>query len=1033
MNISAWSIRNPVPVVLIFILLSVFGLVGFGKLNIQDFPDMDMPTIQVSAVLEGAAPAQLEAEVARKIEDKLASLTLLEQINTTITDGAVALRVVFDIDKNSDVAMNEVRNAVDSARAELPASMNPPTVTKLTTANSPLLTYVVESTQLDEQDLSWFVDNQLSKTLMSVKGVSSVKRLGGVTREALVDLDPVLMASLGVTPADVSARLKAVQKESSGGRIELGGMHQSTRTIATVGSVAEIGQITIPLADGRWVRLDQIAHIHDGYAERGSYALLQTKEGDGKEVIGVQITRSLGYSDVGVAEGVRAAMQAFIPTQPQVSIREATNTIDPIQDNFHGSMALLLEGALLAIIVVWFFLRDLRATLIAAIALPLSILPTFAFMWVMDYSLNVVTLLSLALVVGILVDDAIVEIENIERHQLMGKSPYQAAMEASDEIGLAVVATTFTLVSVFLPTAFMDGIPGLVFRQFGITASVAVLASLLVARLLTPMMAAYLMKARPAASHDDAQGRIMSSYLRLAQGALRKRKTTVLCSALFFVFALSLLPFIPSAFIPVKDKAQTSVTLQLAQGHNLEDTRALAEAAAAQLITLPEIKGIFVSVGAGISAGRGAEAGAADVTGATLIVDLVARGERDLTQAQVESLMRARLRNLPGVRVAVGDGSSGQKYDLTLTSDDASLLNRTASQIEAQLRGLKGIGNVTSSAALQRPEVQVRPDYARAASLGVTAEALADTLRMATYGDYATALPKLNLPERQINIRVRMDPEVRSDLDSIAQLRLRGSEGLVNLSALADISLGSSAAQINRVNRSRNITLSVELNGRALGEVQREAMALPGLQQLPSGVKLLDLGEAQRLKELMSGFGFAMAIGIFCIYAVLVLLFHDFMQPATILSALPLAVGGALFSLWITGQSFSMPVIIGLLMLMGIVTKNSILLVEYTVLSRRKGMARLEALIDACHKRAQPIVMTTIAMGAGMLPNALGLGAEPSFRQPMAIIVIGGLLSSTVLSLVVVPVVFTYVDDLLQWIKKLFRPAQTNSLAANPH
>ncbi|KQP03174.1 efflux RND transporter permease subunit [Pseudorhodoferax sp. Leaf265] len=1023
MNVSSWSIRNPVPAVLTFILLTVLGLIGFRSLQIQDFPDTDLPTIQVSASLEGAAPAQLETEVARKIEDKLASLGRLDHITTTITDGAVTIGVSFEIDKNSEEALNEVRNAVDGAQADLPASMASPTVSKLTTASSALLTYTIDAPSMDEQDLSWFVDNQVTKSLLAVPGVGSVARVGGVSREVHVDLDSVLMAGLGVTPADVSTRLKATQKESSGGELFVGGRKQSSRTLATAGSAAEVAAITVPLADGRYVRLDQIARIRDTHAERTTMALR-----DGRQVIGFQVKRSRGFSDVGVADGVRAALQKFSAAHPELRIAEASNTVTPIEENYQGSMELLLEGAVLAVLVVGWFLRDLRATLIAAAALPLSIAPAFAFMALAGYSLNTITLLSLSLVVGVLVDDAIVEIENIERHLLMGKTPYQAAMEAADEIGLAVIATTFTLVAVFLPTAFMGGIPGKFFRQFGVTASVAVLASLLVARLLTPMMAAYLLRPKAAHLHGAAtDGPTMTRYLGWVRGVLQHRKSTAAAALLFLVLSLGLALSIPTAFMPAQDKAQSTVTLQLGPDATLEQTVATSRQAQQILSAMPEVRSVFMAAGTASSGSGMATTSTTDVGSATLTVDLVDRGDRARKQSQVEAAMRAQLRAIPGVRVTVSGSSTGSTLEITLAGDDADLLNQAAQQAEQQLRSLQGIGNVTSSAALQRPEVQVRPDHARAAALGVTAEALADAVRLATYGDYATALPKLNLPERQIAIRVRMDDAVRADMDAVARLRVQGAQGTVSLGAVADVAMGSGPAQIDRLDRSRNVTLSVELNGRALGEVQREAMALPAFTALPAGVRLVEQGELQRMAELFTSFGTAMAIGVFCIYAVLVLLFHDFLQPATILCALPLAFGGAFGALWLTNQSFSMPVVIGVLMLMGIVTKNSILLVEYAIVARRdRALARLDAVVDACHKRARPIVMTTIAMAAGMLPNALGLGAEPSFRQPMAIVVIGGLLTSTVLSLLVVPVVFTYVDDLLQWLRRLL-PSRRSS------
>ena len=638
--------------------------------------------------------------------------------------------------------------------------------------------------------------------------------------------------------------------------------------------------------------------------------------------------------------------------------------------------------------------------------------------------------------IGVLVDDAIVEIENIARHLRMGKSPYQAAMEAADEIGLAVIATTFTLVAVFLPTAFMAGIPGKIFRQFGITASVAVLMSLLVARLLTPMMAAYFLKG---GAPEETDGPLLTRYLGGVRNCLARRKTTVVCVVVFLGLSLALIPLLPSGFLPAADTAQTRVTVKLPPGSTLADTRRVTDEATAQLLLLPGVTHVFSSVGSSSAGDPFTASTIADVASATLTVDLVPRGER-ARQSTIEASMRDGLRQLPGVRVSVGGGGNGELLQLTLAGNDSAVLESVAAALEPQLRGLHGIGNVTSSAALQRPEIRLDPDAARSAALGVTAAAAADALRIATYGDYATSLPKLNLPERQIPLRVRIDPSQRSSLDAIGQLRVIGSggnglaAGSVALASLGRLTLGSGPAQIDRLDRERNITLSIELNGRTLGEVEREARQLPAYRGLPAGVHFVEQGELQHQSELFASFGLAMAIGIFCVYAVLVLLFHDFLQPATILCALPLSLGGALFALWITRSSFSMPSVIGLLMLMGIVTKNSILLVEYAVIARRqRGMARFEALLDACHKRARPILMTTIAMAAGMLPNALGIGAEPSFRQPMAIVVIGGLITSTLLSLLVIPVVFTYVDDLVEWLRRRVAfAASTNPATASP-
>ncbi|MBB2841585.1 UNVERIFIED_ORG: multidrug efflux pump subunit AcrB [Rhizobium etli] len=1014
MNFSSWSIRNPVPAILLFAMLTVGGLLAFKQLPIQNFPDMDLPTINVTATLEGAAPTQLETEVARKIEDSLAALSYLDHITTTITDGTVSIKVSFKLEKDSETALNEVRNAVDSVKGDLPAQMETPSVSKVTVQSSPLVTYAVRSTALNETELSWFVDNDLTKALLSVSGVGQVNRIGGIDREVHVDLDPATMASLGVTAATVSSQLKAVQTDTSGGLGEIGGTRQTLRTLGALPSVEALKGLKIPLANGQQVRLDDVASVTDSFAERSSMAYL-----DGKPVIAIEIKRSNGFSDSGVAADVDQAVKAFAAKHSNVEIDEAYSTIGPIIGNYDGSMHMLYEGAILAIIVVWLFLRDWRATILSAVALPLSVIPTFLVMYFADFSLNIVTLLALSLVVGILVDDAIVEIENIARHLQMGKRPIDAALEAANEIGLAVIATTFTLVSVFLPTAFMSGIPGLIFRQFGITAAVAVLASLVVARLLTPMMAAYFMKAHPT---EEKDGRIMRAYISIVKAAINRRKTTVAVTAVVVALSLATIPLLKSGFLPASDDARTQITLTMQPGATIEQTDATARKAADIIGKLPDVTHVFSAVGSTSSGGGPDASTTSDVGSATIVAVLPPIDERDRKQSEIENDIRQALSVLPGVRVEVGGGGNGTKLEITLASDDANVLDSASTALEEQLRSLQGIGAVTSTAARQAPEIQITPDFARSAALGVTSSAIAEAARVATNGEYSSDLPKLNLSQRQIPIVVRFSPETRTNLDDIKNMRVVGTNGNVDLGSIADVKIGGSPSEIYRIDRMRNVTLSVELNGRVLGDVNREAQALPALQHLPAGVTLVEQGELQRSSELFQSFALAMAIGVFCIYAVLVLLFHDFLQPVTLLMALPLSLGGALLPLVLTGTSFSMPAVIGLLMLMGVVTKNSILLIEYAIMSRQRGMTRFDALVDACHKRARPIVMTTIAMASGMLPAALSLmGGDSSFRQPMAIVVIGGVVMSTLLSLIVIPVIFTFVDDFEQILKRVLR------------
>ncbi len=1016
MNVSAWSIRNPLPTVVFFVLLTLAGTVAFQSSIVQDFPDIELPVVMVSATLPGAAPAQMETEIARKIENAVAPVQGVKRIYTNILDGVAAISVEFILEKNAMEATTEVRDAVATVRADLPAEMRDPSVTRVSTAGRPLLTYTVAAApgaDLDEEAISWFVDNTVTRRVLAARGVGRVARIGGVTREVRVTLDTDKMAALGVTAADVSRQLRRAQQEVPGGRGDVGGAEQAVRTIATVQSVAELGALDLPLGDGRHVRLDRVATIADATAERRALALL-----DGKPVVAFEVTRTRGAGELAVADAVRAAVDELRAAHPDVRIAEAIDNVWAVRDNFRGSMWLLLEGALLAVIVVWFFLRDLRATLVAATALPLSVAPTFLGMYGFGFSLNVVTLLALALVVGILVDDAIVEIENIARHMRMGKSAYQASMEAADEIGLAVIATTFALIAVFLPTAFMSGIAGKFFKQFGWTAVFAIFASLVVARMLTPMMSAHLLR-EGKMSRPREDGPIMRRYLGAVAWCIHHRWLTAVAAGLFFAGSVMLVPLLPKGFVPAADRSQTLVNIELPPGSTLAETLSAAETARTIVSTDPDVRTVFSSVGGGVSGDLFAIGTAPEARKAALTVMMTHRGERARDQQAVEIALREKLARQSGVRITVGPQDTGVKMQLVLKSDDPAALATAARAVERDLRTLRDIGNVTSTASLVRPEIIVRPDFARAAELGVTAAQIGETVRVATRGDYDQNLPKFNVSERQVPIRVQFPLETRADLDSIRRLQVPSRNGPVILAAVADVSLDSGPAQIDRLNRSRQVTFDVELGTRQLGEVYDEALALPAMKALPPGVTQVNLGDTETQQELFASFGLAMSIGILCIFAVLVLLFRDLMQPFTILSALPLSIGGAFVALLLTGKSFSMPSLIGILMLMGVVTKNSILLVDYVIIARRDlGLPRTDALIDACHKRARPIVMTTLAMGFGMLPIALGFGADPSFRSPMAIAVIGGLITSTVLSLVVVPAVFTFVDDLQQAVRR---------------
>ena len=1022
MNVSSWCIKNPIPAVMLFVLLTFGGMLSFNAMKVQNFPDIDLPTVSISASLPGAAPAQLETEVARKLENSIATVQGLKHITTRVQDGGVSITAEFRLEKPVQEAVDDVRSAVARVRSDLPADVRDPVISKVDLAGQPILAFTIASSRLDAEALSWFVDNEVARKLLAVRGVGAVNRVGGVTREVRVALDPSKLQALGASASDISRQLRLVQTESAGGRTDLGGSEQQVRTLATVKSAQALGELELALGDGRRIRLNDVATVTDTVADPRSAALL-----DGKPVVGFEVVRGRGESEVAVGDAVQAALKDLQAQHPDLVLTEAFNFVKPVAEEYEGSLALLYEGAILAVLVVWLFLRDWRATFVSAVALPLSVIPAFIGMKLLGFSINTVSLLALSLVIGILVDDAIVEVENIVRHLRMGKSPYQAAMEAADEIGLAVVATTFTLVAVFLPTAFMSGIAGKFFKQFGWTAALAVMASLIVARVLTPMMAAYMLQ--PIVGSHKEPG-WLKVYMRWAAWCLKHRAVTMVMATLFFIGSIALIPLLPTGFIPPDDNSQTQVYLELQPGSTLAQTEAAAEQARLLIAKVEHVRSIYTTIGGG-SAGSDpfAGAGAAETRKATLTVLLTERADRPRKQG-IENKMRTALEPLPGVRSKVGLGGSGEKYVLVLTSEDPLALNAAAREVEKDLRTIPGLGSVASSASLIRPEIAVRPNFARAADLGVTSSAIGETLRIATLGDYDVSLPKLNLSERQVPIVVKLADSARQDLSVLERLSVPGTRGPVMLGQVATLEIASGPAIIDRYDRSRNVNFEIELSGLPLGDVTRAVQNLPSVKNLPPGVKVVEVGDAEVMGELFASFGVAMLTGVLCIYIVLVLLFKDFLHPVTILAALPLSLGGAFVGLLVADKSFSMPSLIGLIMLMGIATKNSILLVEYAIVARRgndgsngqpvvAGMTRLEALLDACHKRARPIIMTTLAMGAGMLPLVLGLGAaDPSFRSPMAVAVVGGLITSTVLSLLVVPAVFTYMDDLEQWIKR---------------
>jgi multidrug efflux pump subunit AcrB len=1002
MNFVTWSIRNPVPVIMMFVALLIGGVWGFKKLPIQDLPDISAPYVLVNVGYAGTPPSQMETEVTRKIEDAVSTLVGIERISSSISTGNSQTFIEFDFDTDMSQAMDDVRDAVSRIRPDLPLDATEPYISRVTVAGDAVLSFAVSSDRLSDTELSWFVDLNVMRYISGVSGVGQVTRFGGVSREVRVDLDPDRMASLGVTAGDVSSALVRTQVELPGGEMRIGEQEQSVRTLGTISSIQELAALPIPLGEARSTRLDSIADVRDQAAEVRQVATL-----DGKSVIGFRVMRAWGEGSVEVADGARKAVEELRLRYPQIQITEINNIADKeIRQSFRNSMTMLIEGAILAIIVVWLFLRDIRATLISAAALPLAVIPTFWALHAFGFTMNTLTMLSLTLVVGMLVDDAIVEVENIVRHLRMGKPPLQAATDAAIEIGLAVVATSLTLCAVFVPVSFMSGIAGELFKPFGFTAAIAVLFSLLVARTLTPMMASKFMRA---SKHGEDAGRFKLWYIDKVKWALQHRWKTLVASTAIMIGSFMLATTLPTGFAPASDFGFVNLNVELPPGSRLQDSQDTVEQIRRRLGKYPEVAHVFAT---------------AAPRSASLFITLRDRSERELTQQELQTKIVTEMSAIPGARIRAGQGGGppgNGPVEIELTGDDSAVVVATAAQVEREVRALPGFSNVSTSASLLQPELVIRPRPERAAELGVTTSAISQATRIATSGDITNNLAKLNLPDRQIPIRVRLKDSARADINQIKLLNVPSRFGPVPLTNVADISFGAGPSQITRYNRSRNITITAERGNQALGDANAAIKSTPTMSNLPPGVRTIETGDSEFMGQIFSGFALAMIIGIFCIYALLVLLFHDVLQPITILSALPPSIGGAIVALFVFRMELSLPALLGVLTLMGIVTKNSILLVEYAVMARREhGLNRFDALIDACSKRARPIVMTTIAMAAGMLPMTLGLSGDSSFSGPMGASVIGGLIASTGLSLFVVPVIYTLFDDFEQWFKRKF-------------
>ena len=1013
-NISAWAIRNPVPPIVLFVALTLAGIVSFMRLDVNHDPDIDFPVAYVSISQPGAAPSELETQVTKRVEAAARGVQGVDELRSTVEEGQSTTVLQLKIGANIDRAVNDLRDQMTQIRSNLPDGILEPQIGRVNTSDNDIADFSATTSDMTVEQLSWYIDDTVTKELLSVPGLAGVERHGGVSREIRVTVDPLKLQAYGLTAPAVNQQLRAINLNATGGRAEIAGSQQSVRVLANAQDAYALGQTLISIGDGRTVRLSDIADVRDSNAEQTSLSAV-----NGKQVVSFDFKRSKGSSDVTVYHAAQKKLEALEKRNPKVHFELLGTSVTDTEEMYHGAITAMVEGAILAVIVVFLFLRDWRATAISALAIPLSAIPTFFFMELLGFSLNQMTLLALSLVAGVLVDDAIVEIENIVRHMRMGKSAYQASIDAADEIGLAVLATTMAIVAVFLPVSVMPGISGQFFKNFGLTVVAAVLMSLGVARLITPMIAAYFLKSH---GHEPgADGRVMSLYMRTlrwtvditrfraakanARSWIGRRLARFLdhrvwvmgIAALSLVLTVAVFTWLPKSFQPPIDHDRSSITVALPPGSTLESTQAVV-ARVAELMR--KQKPIVTQVYQRAFVGEG-----------RLTVTLA--DDRTMSSNEFERMMTPQLVQLPDARVNFqnqnGWGGNSRDLGITFGGDDPDLLQKTGDAIVEQMSTLKSIRAPRVEGGLQRPEIIVRPRLDLAADLGITTSALSNAIRVATLGEIDQGSARFSLSDRQIPIRVAFAKSARERLDNIRNLAVpTQTGGSVPLHSVADISFGAGPTQVDRISQQRQLTISADLApGVIEGDALKQIDKLSTITNLPIGVSRLSVGQSKAQNELIMNMMVAVASGFFLLFAVLVLLYRRFLPPFVNMGSLFLAPLGAFIALKICGMAVSMPVYIGLLMLLGIVAKNSILLVDFALEEMSKGVRRFDALLDAGHKRAQPIVMTTVAMVAGMIPTALSVTGDGSFRAPMSVTVIGGLILSTLLTLLIVPSSFS--------------------------
>lgn len=1023
MGLTRLAISRPVVITMVFAALIVLGLRSLTLMPVELFPRIDIPFVSVVTLYPGAGPREIETLISKPLEEAVSSINGVKTVQSSSQEGISVVAIEFNVGTDLDAAANEIRSRLDAARAQLPREAQAPVLFKASLSSIPVLILGVSGSR-PAMEVRHIAEEHVKDRVAKVNGVASAEVVGGEQREIAVEVDKARLQAYGLSISQVAQALTLENLNLPSGAIREGRQEYAVRTVGEFQSLDDLLDLRLPTPTGAPLLLRDVARISSGFAERTELSRLNRREN-----VGLVIQKQADANTVQVVEGIKRELKRLQPELPRdLVIKVAYDQSTFLEDSLADVRTSLILGAILAVLVVYLFLHDLRSTFIIALAIPTSMLAAFTPMHFAGFSLNMMTMLGLALSTGILVDDSIVVLENVHRHLHQGELPRDAALNGRSEIGLAAIAITLTDVVVFVPIAFIAGIVGQFFKQFGLTVAMVTLFSLLVSFTLTPMLASRWfarhrreeearvgLAARVFRRFDAFYDRLDAGYRSLLAWALDHRWTVVALGLVALLVVVPLARFLGFEFMPSVDQGQFSVKIETPAGTNLATTNRVVAKVEDLLAKQPEVEAIFTTVGstAGAVSFGGTSRGP---NTANISLSLVDKNLRKRSDRQVIEALRPQVAMIPGGRIKFETTSFGQfgaPVQIELLGDDFNVLNTVAGQISARVKDVAGTVDVDTSWRVGRPELQVRVDRLKAASQGLSTGMIAAALRTAIQGSTDT---KFRAGGDEYDIRVRLPESERQAPEDVVNILIAAPGGKpVYVKDVADVTLATGPTEIDRKDRQRMVVVSANLApGYYFGNMQREVTnRIAGIPL--RGVTLRWGGEAEQLSESSGQLGGALLLSVLLVYMLMAALFEGFLSPFIIMFSLPMALVGAILALMVAGKTLSIVSMIGIIMLMGLVTKNAILLVDYTNTLRARGQGRREAILQAGPTRLRPILMTTIAMIAGMMPVALGIGRGAEFRSPMAVAVVGGLIWSTLLTLVVIPVVYTLIDDLTRF------------------